>query len=91
MAVTPKGRLLVAWAKALGVDNDLDAIVELHRVMNQLDDARSVLQKANRLLVNAPDPDAARGCVLAMGSLERAGAELLTVERRFHKHERGRG
>lgn len=91
MAILAKSRVLVAWAKALDVDNDLDAIVELHRLMNQLDDARSVLQKANGQLKDAPDPDAARGCSLAMGSLEKAGAELLAVERRFHRHERGRG
>lgn len=89
MTVT-RGRLLTQWAQALGVDNDRDAIVALHDLMNKVDDARSVLQKANTTLSDAPDPDAARGCEAAMHALERANSGLLTIERRFHKHERGR-
>lgn len=90
MAVFGKRRELNEWAQALGVSNDMDAIGALRRLMNELDDARSVLQKTTVVLANVPDPDAQTGCVGAMTAMETASGHLLAVERRFARHERGR-
>jgi hypothetical protein len=82
-------RLLDRWAQALDVENDLDAMHRLRRLMNDLDDARSQLQKTTKVLAGVPDPDASAGATGAMTALELAAAELLVIERRFAKHERG--
>ncbi|WP_328333024.1 hypothetical protein OHA70_15495 [Kribbella sp. NBC_00382] len=82
-------RLLDQWARALDVENDLDAMFRLRRLMNDLDDARSQLQKTTKVLAGVPDPDANAGATGAMTALELASAELLLIERRFAKHERG--
>jgi hypothetical protein len=83
-------RLLDRWARALEVENDLDAMHRLRRLMNDLDDARSQLQKTTKVLAAVPDPDANVGATGAMTALELASAELLVIERRFAKHERGK-
>ena len=83
-------RLLDQWARALEVENDMDAIHRLRRLMNDLDDARSQLQKTTKVLAAVPDPDANVGATGAMTALELASAELLVIERRFAKHERGK-
>jgi hypothetical protein len=82
-------RLLDQWARALEVENDMDAMHRLRRLMNDLDDARSQLQKTTKVLAAVPDPDANVGATGAMTALELASAELLVIERRFAKHERG--
>lgn len=82
-------RLLDQWARALDVTNDLDAQAALRRLMNELDDARAQLQKTTKVLAVVPDPDANAGATSAMTALANASAELLAVERRFAKHERG--
>ncbi len=85
-----RARVLDQWARALDVENDLDAMHRLRRLMNDLDDARSQLQKTTKVLAAVPDPDANAGATGAMTALELASAELLVVERRFAKHERGK-
>lgn len=85
-----KRRFLDQWARALGVGNDLEAMAKLRAVMNELDDARAQLQKTTRVLENVPDPDANVGATGAMTALEQTWRNLLAVERRFAKHERGR-
>lgn len=89
-AIAGKRRFLDQWARALGVGNDLEAMAKLRAVMNELDDARSQLQKTTRVLADAPDPDANEGAAGAMSALEQTWRNLLAVERRFAKHERGR-
>ncbi|TCC11272.1 hypothetical protein [Kribbella soli] len=88
--VAGKRRFLDLWARALGVGNDLEAMAKLRAVMNELDDARSQLQKTTRVLASVPDPDANVGATGAMDALESTWRNLLAVERRFAKHERGR-
>ncbi|MEV4266384.1 hypothetical protein [Kribbella sp. NPDC049584] len=89
MAIAGRRRFLDQWARALDVTNDLDAMATLRGLMNELDDARSQLQKTTRVLAGAPDPDASNGATGAMTALEDAWRDLLVVERRFAKHERG--
>jgi hypothetical protein len=50
--------VLDQWARALDVTNDLDAMHKLRGLMNDLDDARSQLQKTTKVLAAVPDPDA---------------------------------
>ncbi len=89
MAIAGRRRLLDQWARALDVTNDLDAMHKLRGLMNDLDDARSQLQKTTKVLASVPDPDANTGATGAMTALEQASAHLLQIERRFAKHERG--
>ena len=90
MAVFGKRRELNEWAQALGVTNDVDAMGALRRLMNELDEARSVLQRTTPVLADVPDADAQLGAAGAMTAIENASAHLLQVERRFARHERGR-
>jgi hypothetical protein len=89
VAILGRRRELNEWARALDVTNDLDAMRKLRGLMNDLDDARSQLQKTTKVLASVPDPDASTGASGAMTALEQASAHLLVVERRFAKHERG--
>jgi hypothetical protein len=89
VAIAGRRRVLDQWARALDVTNDLDAMHKLRGLMNDLDDARSQLQKTTKVLAAVPDPDANTGATGAMTALEQASAALLQVERRFAKHERG--
>ncbi|GAB3829706.1 hypothetical protein [Kribbella italica] len=89
MAIAGRRRVLDQWARALDVTNDLDAMHKLRRLMNDLDDARSQLQKTTKVLAAVPDPDANAGATGAMTALDQASAALLVIERRFNKHERG--
>ena len=89
MAIAGRRRLLDQWARALDVTNDLEAMHKLRELMNELDDARSQLQKTTKVLASVPDPDASSGATGAMTALEHASAALLVIERRFAKHERG--
>ena len=89
MAFLGRRRELNEWAKALEVTNDMDAMRKLRSLMNELDDARSQLQKTSKVLAAVPDPDASSGATGAMTALEQASTHLLVVERRFAKHERG--
>lgn len=89
MAIAGRRRFLDQWARALDVTNDLDAMAKIRGLMNELDDARSQLQKTTGVLASVPDPDANSGATGAMTALENAWGHLLVVERRFAKHERG--
>lgn len=89
MAILGKRRVLTEWAHALGTTNDTDALTALRQLMNELDDARSALQKTSSVLADVPDKDAQTGCTGAMTAMTHASAHLLQVERRFAKHERG--
>ena len=73
MAIAGRRRFLDQWARALGVTNDLDAMAKLRGLMNELDDARSQLQKTTQVLAGVPDPDANNGATGAMTALEKRG------------------
>jgi len=90
MAIAGRRRFLDQWARALDVTNDLEAMHKIRLLMNELDDARSQLMKTTKVLASVPDPDAATGATGAMSALENASAQLLLVQRRLAKHERGR-
>ncbi|MPZ61145.1 MAG: hypothetical protein GEU93_07585 [Propionibacteriales bacterium] len=81
-------RDLDAWAHALGVDNDDDAIGVLHRLTDGLVDADDRLRGAQKTLAKAPNRDVLVQLSRALGRIDQLQTVLEEVARGFQIHER---
>lgn len=85
-----KGSELDTWARALGVDNDDDAMTALAQVMGKLRAASEQATEAARATSGAPDPEVSEGCRIASTEVEAALDGLVQLYHKFHRHQRGR-
>lgn len=90
MALFVKRADLDAWAVALGVSNDDDALQVLRRVVAEVDAAATLLRGVWRKVADAPDGKARDHLVKSLGEAVIAVDELRHVQKSFRLHERGR-
>lgn len=82
-------RDLDEWADALGVNNDDDAVAELHKILGRLLHGQDRVQKVARSLSKAPNDDVRRLMATAVGRIDLAVLAVSDALRGFTIHERG--